>query len=80
MAFLFESSKDKELKKTVEDRYYEAVSHENKYEANKNILVGYCNSSNKKAIERMVDLIKANIKDEEISPRQKYFSMLVNPP
>lgn len=53
------------------------MSLENKYESNKNILVGYVNNSDKKAIERMVDLIKANIKDEDISPRQKYLSMLV---
>jgi hypothetical protein len=45
--FLFESSKDKETKKKVEEKYYECVGPKGKYESIKPLLVSYCESSDK---------------------------------
>lgn len=43
----FESSKDKDLKKKVEDKYYECVGPKGRYEVMKGPLVKYCEDSDK---------------------------------
>jgi hypothetical protein len=82
--FLFESSKDKEIKKKVEEKYYECMARDGKSDSARALLISYCENSDKYciykcrvAIERMVDLIKANIKDDEVPVGQKYQSLLV---
>ena len=45
--FLFESSKDKEMKKKVEEKYYECVGPKGRYEATKGLLISFCENSDK---------------------------------
>lgn len=44
--FLFESSKDKQLKEMVYKKFYECVGTDGKkFEDNKNLLISYCKNS-----------------------------------
>ena len=53
------------------------MSNTKKYEGAKQVLEMHVSSSNQKAIEQIVDNIKATIKDEDLQPVRKYQAILL---
>jgi len=53
------------------------MSNPKKYEGSKQVIEMHISSSNQKAIEQVVDYVKATIKDEDLQPIRKYQAILL---
>ena len=63
MFFFFESDQEKRVREDVEKNLEICMSNPKKYDGSKQVIEMHISSSNQKAIEQVVDNVKATIKD-----------------